>query len=413
MLKWLSNEIVYSFKTLKTIFINSTTSNLKKNIFKNLDKNYKEDTNLQSNIEKLIHKNLNIKLSDEISLSDSCKENFPVVLDIPFFKFFTKFINSPRDKDNPSININNVLFVTGPERSGKSTFIRNSLNDFVKRDTEFKNFAIHFDCRKIHNFDIFLFEFEEELINNICNRVLYAKKENLILLDNDEILKLLFYRYEKGWIEICLYKELLLIKEKNSIFQFNNENFLNNLISKYHSKKFKELPLLDNIKSILQNISYDLINSKNSNDSLIEDDSEIKKLLYLIKRILIKRESYNKECVEYRTGLNVMEYLLDVINFISGYHESQLLIDEIGFNPVELENENFQSNFENNENGKNENSEIKPKKRKIFNHRLHRIQSVLVIESIDNIDNFVDCEDRGKNWLRHLILRLYVRIYYL
>lgn len=430
MLKWLSNEIVYSIKTLKAIFTNKSSSNLKRDIFKNLDRIHKEDNFNQNKMEKLLNKNLNVNLTEEIKILNTSKDDFPIILDIPFSKYLTKFINSPRDKDNPNVNINNLLFVTGPERTGKSTFIRQCLKEFIKRDTEYKNFAIHFDCRKFKNFEVFLFAFEEELINSIHLRNFIANKENLILLTEEKLMNLLFFRYEKGWIEICLYKELLIIKEGNSIFKFDDIEVLNGMLFKYQSKKYKELPLLDNIKNILNHITFksdfvDCISNNNINNSdYIGKD--IKKLLYLIKRILIKRESFNKECIEYRNGLNVMEYLLDVINYISGYHESQNIINEIGFNPMETDlevedstlNENniLEENEKSNHSNKNKNiNEINPNinhslKKKNYDFKKHRVQSVLVLESIDNIDNFVDCENRGKDWLRHLILRLYVRV---
>lgn len=430
MLKWLSNEIVYSIKTLKAIFTNKSSSNLKRDVFKNLDRIYKEDSSNQNRIEKILNKNLKVNLSEEIKILGTSKDDFPIILDIPFSKYLTKFINSPRDKDNPNVNINNLLFVTGPERTGKSTFIRQCLREFIKRDTEYKNFAIHFDCRKFKNFELFLFAFEEELINSIHLRNYIANTENLILLTEEKLMNLLFFRYEKGWIEICLYKELLIIKEGNSVFKFDDIEVLNNLLFKYQCKKYKELPLLDNLKNILNHITFksDFVDSLSNNKNDAEYiGKDIKKLLYLIKRILIKRESFNKECIEYRTGLNVMEYLFDIINYISGYHESQNIINEIGFNPMETDLELEDSTFnENNilkENEKshqvNQNSNINEinanishnVKKKIYDFKKHRVQSVLVLESIDNIDNFVDCENRGKDWLRHLILRLYVRIY--
>eukprot|EP00340_Litonotus_pictus_P001740 CAMPEP_0170516388 /NCGR_PEP_ID=MMETSP0209-20121228/2614_1 /TAXON_ID=665100 ORGANISM="Litonotus pictus, Strain P1" /NCGR_SAMPLE_ID=MMETSP0209 /ASSEMBLY_ACC=CAM_ASM_000301 /LENGTH=425 /DNA_ID=CAMNT_0010801253 /DNA_START=918 /DNA_END=2195 /DNA_ORIENTATION=+ len=108
---------------------------------------------------------------------------------------------------------------------------------------------------------------------------------------------------------------------------------------------------------------------------------------------------YNYE--NYRSGINVVEYLLDVVNYISGYHESQLQEESIGFSVEELDINKL--NKEETEEHDKDNEETIEE----FNSKIHKIQSVLVLESIQSISKYVDAEERASNWIQHLILRLY------
>lgn len=359
MLKFLLNEINYSKKLLQTTFYQYLPSKNKKSVINQL-KDAKESTEqLQFN-------------------------RFPIVLDKPFMKYLIKFLNSPRSKDIPTININNLLFLTGQERSGKTWFLRQVLSKWEKSETKVENFIIHIDLKEIFNFQSFLFLFEKEIITRLAYK---ASLNEIPYLNNELLLFLLFFRYEKGWIEVNLHQILVNIKEKESIFELDTE-FIDKLLLKYYNKSYKETPLLDNIHQIIEKLSNSL------------SVTTFEACALLIKEILIKREEFdyslykksNSESVDgillnkffhekYRTGLNVLDYFLDVICFISGYHDKHIIENEIGF---KLDQAN----------------DIKMKYDIIC-------QSVLVIESGHKLYEFCDCEDRGRTYLDHLILRLH------
>ena len=326
-------------------------------------------------------KHLNKEINSSSSKIFTPEMKFPVILDKPFSKYLIKFLNSPRNKDNPTININNLLFLTGPEKSGKTWFLRQVLNQWSNAETKYKNFAIHFDCASAQNFSSFLYLFEKEIIDSLDIKSQEIKEIFTIEL----LMNLLFFRYERGWIEYHLYQELRNIKENESIIDLDL-TYVDDLLLLYYNKSYKETPLIDNFQSIASNLSQK------------SQISMIKSTLIIIQQILIKREDfessknhlteelhglkYNKYHFEqYRTGINVLEYFLDIINYLSGYHEKHLLEVKFGF---KLQENNKQQIL---------------------------LQSALILESAHKLLEYVDCEKRGENYIQHIILRLYVSNY--
>lgn len=437
-LKWFKSEVKYSINTIKNILIKEDYTAYKNKSINQIQDyintiSLKENNKSSKNIN-CQEPNLSITINNINNIDTKVSPSFPITLDEHFSKYLIKFMNSPRNKDNPTININNLLFLTGEERSGKTWFLRQTAKKFIMNNTPYKNFVIHIDCSNISNFDSFLFFFEEEMINDICKRINYARNHEMIdLLNIESLLYLLFFRYEKRWLEVCLYKELLLMKDGNSPLILN-DYFIDDLIHKYLNKQYNETPLFDCFEEICQKLNF-----KNQENN--EDNDLIKKSFYLIQRILIKRESFNQEIYkeenkeiwkfnynlehmkdeyekkiskfeyeEYRTGLNVTEYLLDVVNYISGYHESQILEEELGYSPKNIGKEiSNEDNEDNNDNvDKVDNADKEKNSIEKFHYKKHRIQSVLILEGIQKLDDFNDSEQRSTNWIQQLILRLYV-----
>lgn len=371
IVKSLGNELEYVKGTYKSILSRVYTSFQYELVLKQLKKEISKPSNME--IENL---------------------SFPIVIDKPFQKFLLKFMNSPRNIDHPTININNLLFLTGPERSGKTWFLRQTLETFQKGETKLKNLVVHFDCRTAGNFSVFLHLFEKELVETLHRRIIYLTdvEDKNFKFDLNTLLSLLFFRYEKSWIEHHLFQELKSIKNGDSILDVDS-NLVEDLIIKFMSKGFKETPILDNIEQLVKDISKR------------KKISELLAAMLLIKNVLIWRENfdsgqfkeyhyeimdirdlklkYNKfHHEQYRTGLNVLEYFLDIINYISGYHDIQIIESSIGF---KIKNER----------------NIEPS-----NH----IQSILALEHVEELFNYCDAEQRAVDWIQHLILRLYVSI---
>ena len=55
------------------------------------------------------------------------------------------------------------MFLSGPEKIGKSWFLRYNMKSFLESDPEQKHFPIHYDIREINdqNFNAFVFNFEK------------------------------------------------------------------------------------------------------------------------------------------------------------------------------------------------------------------------------------------------------------
>jgi len=98
--------------------------------------------------------------------------NIPLVVDEPFSKYLQKFMHSYRNKEEPTININNLLILSGPEKYGKSWFLRHNLKTFKENNAEKRTVVIHFDINSINsqNFLSFLNNFEENIISSIVER---------------------------------------------------------------------------------------------------------------------------------------------------------------------------------------------------------------------------------------------------
>ena len=120
----------------------------------------------------------------------------PIIIDQNFSKYIQKFMHSYRNKDHPTININNLLILSGPEKNGKSWFLRDNLKKFSETISEKRTMTIHYDLRSIHNqnFNSFLHNFEKEIINSIVDRNNYeliTHEKDLITLE--ELMSILFY----------------------------------------------------------------------------------------------------------------------------------------------------------------------------------------------------------------------------
>ena len=114
--------------------------------------------------------NKNLRENKIKSLAGDYK--IPLVIDEPFSRYLQKFMHSYRNKDEPTININNLLILTGPEKYGKSWFLRHNLKTFKINEAPKRTLVIHFDIKSINsqNFMAFLNNFEENIIASIVER---------------------------------------------------------------------------------------------------------------------------------------------------------------------------------------------------------------------------------------------------
>lgn len=423
--------------TLDIYFKNRSKINILKHINKEIidnNDNMTDKSNNSYNVN-VINNEYNNTIKNDLSL--------PIILDKPFSRYLLKFMHSPRNKENPSININNLLFLTGIEKSGKTWFLRQTLKEFESKSfKKNKNLIVHFDCKTTKNFNSFLFLFEEEIINSLSSKInnfININLNNYHLL----FLNLLFFRYERSWIEINISQVIEdILNNESDLYLLNKDskNIIENLYNEYKTKKYKETPLINNFELIIDNLcEYKKAKNMDNNLLVINNniDYKIKICLMLIRNILIKREnfdftryqninnkeysneinyeildkkdidnntiylSYNKfHYEEYRTGINCIEYFLDIINYLSGYHEIYLKQQEMGIK--------INSDFILNKTFNDINSfTITDDELKMDDF----IQSVLVLEHVEEIFSYCDAESRPKNYIEHLILRLYVRQY--
>jgi hypothetical protein len=321
----------------------------------------------------LIVKNLKEEV-EPMNESEFNTLNIKTTFDPNYNKFMQKFMHSFRNKDHPTININNLLILNGPEHVGKSWFLRHNLREFEISPGMIKNMTIHYDLRHIENqsFYSFLYNFERKIIEAIVERnEVEMKENNKPLINVETVLDVFFYRYEKGWTEINLAKGLKRACEDGAYTynidkQFHDE--LLNLIERYERKAFKEYIIIENIDKVVDSISKSM------------NITNLEAVHLLLQDCLIQREDLSKDHnifdnELYRTGIETMEFFFDVLNHIAGYHEKQLKEEEL------------------------ENVE---KKRKIYPH------ICLGLESVHNLLEMTGVEDRASNYLHRILLRCYV-----
>jgi hypothetical protein len=317
-----------------------------------------------------------IKFTNE--LPKASENKFPILIDKNFDLYFQKFIHSYREKEHPTININNLLFLTGIEKCGKSWFLRKNLKKFEDNESKIKNLVIHYDIREISNsnFSAFLVNFERSIIESLIRRNNYElENHDREIITQKDLLFVLNYRWENTGIEINLSKSLKrAISENDNPYTYyinkgNNYNEILDLIEAYEKKAFKEEIILNKFSRITEIISEDM-------EITIFEAS-----LLLIIDCLIQKEDLRKSDKYfhnelYRDGIEVMEYLFDVLNYIAGYHEVH--------------------------NKKNELSNVDEEKKK-FPH------VVLALESVQNLLEMKDSERRSKDYLHKIMLRLFVK----
>lgn len=348
-----------------------------------------------------------IELIKELPKASEAK--FPLLIDKNFDLYFQKFIHSYREKEHPTINLNNLLFLTGPEKCGKSWFLRKNLKKLEDKDSQVKNLIIHYDPREIKNsnFSSFLINFERSIIESLIRRnFLEIQNEGKEIISQKDLLFLLFYRWEKNGIEINLSKSLKRsIAENDNPYTYfinkgKNYNEILNLIESYEKKAFKEEIIIPEFSRIVE---------------IIEEDMEISNLeasILLIMDCLIQKEDLrklkNKKNEEifinelYRDGLEVMEYLFDVLNFIAGYHEVHNKRNYLANKDKE---DFYKANDYNNDDDDITDKDNNDKEKKdIYPH------VVLAIESVHDLLEMKDCERRSKDYLHRIMLRLYVSI---
>ena len=189
------------------------------------------------------------------------------------------------------------------------------------------------------------------------------------IISIEDITQVLYYRCEKSLIELFISRSIHKAIQ-NSAFTFiiDLEYFdeVNLLLEEYENKSYNSTPLInDHIQRILEIISK-------SNDI-----DKVNAYLLLIQDILIQKENTEKDIIYenelFRTGLEMLEFLLDTLNFIGGYHELQ--------------------DQKNNE---------------IFLSKNFYPHVVLALESVQNFWEMKEVENRALNFLDTIILRLYV-----
>ena len=96
------------------------------------------------------------------------KYSWPLFKDEHFNRVIQKWMFSFKNIYSPNINASNVMFMTGPTKSGKSYLLRHNLQTFASTEGH-RPVVFHYDFNELANenisFDTFLVDFENMLID--------------------------------------------------------------------------------------------------------------------------------------------------------------------------------------------------------------------------------------------------------
>mmetsp|Transcript_17043 Transcript_17043/g.19127 ORF Transcript_17043/g.19127 Transcript_17043/m.19127 type:complete len:640 (-) Transcript_17043:149-2068(-) len=305
----------------------------------------------------------------------------------------TNFMYSFRNPYNPLYNQKNLMMVMLPEGSGKTTFIRENVDKFLKSTSKFATFVVRLDLadKSKLNFDAMLNYIQQTICESMVSYII-NNPASLSLMNTESIMSHLIFHHEPLYLEILMNRGLQRFSRQAGHLDIRDSSFfgvVEDLLEKSRTKRYRETPLLDNLDQFRKILgdSY-LIHGPQGqrllqkSDRLSETDRE--KILDLMATIeiinMIGREMDIDKAVRYRGDFNALNgvkscnLLLDIMNLMTGYGYRQETMDP--------ETQDF-------------------------------IHSVLVVNDLDTILNIKDgLNDRARKWVEMLFARLVSEEYF-
>lgn len=290
-----------------------------------------------------------------------------------------------------NINSANLAFVTGPTKIGKSWLLRYNLRKF--QASQQNPLVFHYDMREqgMQSFDMFLHSFEKMFIETLVRRnAQEMENHHRPLISVDDMLKTVVFRfYDKQLFEQKLAK--CIDKATNNysmtagfaLSKVEDRAQLRALLDAYRNREYKETPLLDSFNkliSIIANSSY-------------EGDT-FKAALLVIYDVILRKELERRpphlySTSQHRDGIDVLNFLCDLVNHISGY--THKYYDEL---VQKIDNEGLVLKYR---------KELKQYEGKINESPLlgdRHPHSLLVIESVQELQSMPACESTLQSGLK-------------
>ena len=247
--------------------------------------------------------------------------SWPLYTSPRFNRELTKFMFSFRDESSTNRNINNLMFITGPELSGKSWFLRHNLEKF--KGASVAKLLFHLDLKDTRsiNFENFLDQFEGGLVKVMIQKCEEKFKEECFLTPV-MIMDALFHNHDSSYLNIQLSSLLnKSLKSEDLIYiPPQQRQKLLNLMASIEVSPSKSR-VIDKFLEIA------LILAENSTQPS-PHKRQVEAALNLAMCFYIQEEI--NTCPEktftglYRTGIKTTWFLLDLLNLIGGYHEMNI-----------------------------------------------------------------------------------------
>lgn len=245
--------------------------------------------------------------------------NWPLFSNPRYNRELTKFMFSFRDENSTNRNINNLMFITGPELSGKSWFLKQNLEKFEKSNLTKLLFSIDLIHHNALNFNTFLDIFENKIKSVLVNKSEEKFKEHYLVTPN-MVFDLLLYKYDRLYLDIMLNRIVQKSVDTDDllVLTLQQKEKLLEILAMNNNRTPGSTLIVDNFMEICSILSE-------SSSELTKHKSLVRSALDLATAFCIQEEL--SSCPEanftgfYRTGLCSTWFLLDLLNLIGGYHE--------------------------------------------------------------------------------------------
>lgn len=244
---------------------------------------------------------------------------WPLYTNPRFDRELTKFMFSFREETSTNRNINSLMFITGPEHSGKSWFLRHNLEKFCKANVA--KVLVHVDLSSagLLNFERFLDIFEGEIVKVLINKSA-EKFKDLEILTGQMVLDLLLYNHDKGYLDIKL-NQIIEKSIKNDDLLFltpEQKKKLTDLQVNVSLVSKSKTGIIDNFHNICEILS-ETSTYPTPSQRVLSASLNLAMVFYMNEEL--------SECPIanfsgfYRKGIKTTWFLLDLLNLIGGYHE--------------------------------------------------------------------------------------------
>eukprot|EP00347_Sterkiella_histriomuscorum_P014896 403359104 len=321
---------------------------------------------------------------------------------MPFFKndafveYMQRFMYSFKNIYSENINSANVCFITGPTKSGKSWFLRYNIRKF--ENSSQNPIVFHYDFKEqgMLSFDMFLHSFEKMMIETLSKRnAEEVQKNGKAIITDKELMDVVFRFYDESLFEQDLAKCIERATNNYSmtagfhISSPSDKKDVRLILDKYRNRDYKETPLLNNFHDIAEVVA-----------KTYEGDVFKAKLL-MIYDVILRKEQERKQphyihTSQHRNGLDVMNFLFDLVNQIAGY--SQKYYDEI---QEKISHEELVQKYRNDKNKHQANINQSDLLGDKHTHCL------LVMEGLQELYKMRGCENLAIDYFDSLILRLH------
>lgn len=245
--------------------------------------------------------------------------NWPLYSNPRYNRELTKFMFSFRDEASVNKNINNLMFITGPEKSGKTWLLKQNIDKFKSVKSGAYCIEVDLDDYNSLNFETFLDAFEGKICEFLVEKADVLFKD-VKLVRWEMVIDLLKHSHDRLYLDIHLGKLLEKNVKNDDLLMLSSrqKNEIGKILGTFVNRKSKSTPIVDNIEQILEVLTEGY-------KELGHHKAMIKAALSLSLSFHLQDEMNSCPIKNfagcYRTGLKTSWFLLDILNLIGGYHE--------------------------------------------------------------------------------------------